>query len=63
MAYNIRRFVSGYWQATYKVTKPTKAAAIKQMFKMQKESRRMGFKGTSGYRLALFDGRKKIAGG
>jgi CO dehydrogenase/acetyl-CoA synthase epsilon subunit len=40
---------------------PTKASAVKKMNELQKQARYYGFKGTEGYDMAVFEGRKKVA--
>ena len=59
-AYAIRMLVKGHWEDSFWAF-PSKAEAIKKMNAMQREYKRMGFKGTEGYDLAVFHGRKKVA--
>ena len=62
MPFSIRMLnKQGRWVEGMFYTLPTKAAAIKKMKALQKESRYYGFKGTEGYDLAVFEGRKKVA--
>jgi len=58
--YNIRNLSRGHWEDSF-YSYFTKAEAITNMNAMQKEYRRLGFKGTRGYDLAVFYGRKKVA--
>jgi CO dehydrogenase/acetyl-CoA synthase epsilon subunit len=61
MAFSIRMLTSkGNWvDAFYRY--PTKALAVKKMKELQREARYYGFKGTEGYDMAVFEGRKKVA--
>jgi len=59
--YNVRTLNRGHWEDSF-WSFATKAEAITKMNKMQSEYRRRGFKGTPGYDLAVFYGRKKVAG-
>jgi len=58
--FSVRMLSKGRWVDSFYAF-PSKALAVKKMNELQKEARKYGFKGTDGYDMAVFDGRKKVA--